>query len=181
MTIAIGTLMRKITRQLEMPMSQPPRSGPITNEIPLHAVQVPIAAPRSAPENVDVIIASDAGVSSAPATPWIPRKTMSDVESGATAHSTEATPKLATPSMNTRNSPKMSPSEPPTRMSEPSVSRYASTIHCCAASPPPRSLSIACRATLTTEPSMKAIDEPSTLATSVQPLDPVHRGDLRIP
>ena len=33
----------------------------------------------------------------------------------------------------------MSPSEPPTRMSAPSVRRYASTIHCCAERPPPRS------------------------------------------
>ena len=164
---AIGTLMRKITRQLEMLMSQPPTSGPMTNEIPLHAVHVPIAAPRSLPENVDVIIASEAGVSSAPAMPWRPRNTMSDVESGATAHSTDTRPKLATPSVNIRSSPKMSPSEPPTRMSEPSVSRYASTIHCWAASPPPRSLSIAWRATLTTEPSMKAIDDPRTLAMSV--------------
>ena len=45
------------------------------------------------------------------------------VASGATAHSTEASPKLATPRPKTRNSPKMSPSEPPTRMSEPRVSR----------------------------------------------------------
>ena len=51
-------------------------------------------------------------------------------ESGATAQSTEATPKLATPIVNTRSSPKMSPSEPPTRISDPSMSRYASTIHC---------------------------------------------------
>ena len=54
----------------------------------------------------------------------------------------------------------MSPSEPPTRMSEPSVSRYASTIHCWAARPPPRSRWIGGSATLTTEPSMNTIDEP---------------------
>ncbi len=122
-TAAIGTLMRKMSRQLEMPMSQPPSSGPTTKEMPLHAVHWPIAAPRSGPENVDVITASDAGVRSAPAMPWTPRKTMSVVESGAAAQSTDATPKLATPSVNIRTSPKMSPSEPPTRMSEPSVSR----------------------------------------------------------
>ena len=115
--------MRKMSRQLEMPMSQPPSSGPMTKEMPLHAVHVPIAAPRSGPENVDVITASDAGVRSAPAMPWTPRKTMSVVASGAAAQSTDATPKLATPSVNIRTSPKMSPSEPPTRMSEPSVSR----------------------------------------------------------
>ena len=69
MTIAIGTLMMKITRQLETSTSQPPRVGPITNEIPLHAVHWPIAAPRAAPEKVAVSTASEAGVRSAPATP----------------------------------------------------------------------------------------------------------------
>ena len=89
---AIGTLMRKMSRQLETPMSQPPSSGPMTKEMPLHAVHVPIAAPRSGPENVDVITASDAGVRSAPAMPWMPRKTMSVVAFGAAAQSTDATP-----------------------------------------------------------------------------------------
>jgi len=66
-----------------------------------------------------------------------------------------------------RTAPKMSPSEPPTRMSDPSVSRYAPTIHCCAASPPPRSRWIGGSATLTTLESMKTIDEPRIVATSV--------------
>ena len=66
-------------RQLETPISQPPSSGPITVEMPLHAVQVPIAAPRAAPENVPVIKASEAGVSSAPAMPCSPRKTIERV------------------------------------------------------------------------------------------------------
>ena len=48
---------------------------------------------------------------------------MSAGASGAIAQSREAPAKLATPIANTRDSPKMSPSEPPTRMSEPSVSR----------------------------------------------------------
>ncbi len=135
---AIGTLMRKIARQLERPISQPPSSGPTTVEIALHAVHVPIAAPRSWPENVVVRTASDDGVSSAPAIPWMPRKTISVVESGASAHRSDASPKSPTPSVNIRTSPKMSPSEPPTRISEPSVRRYASTTHCWAASPPPR-------------------------------------------
>src|SRR5438067_7391064 len=73
-TIAIGTFRKKITRQLEISISQPPSSGPTTVEMPLQAVQVPIAAPRSVPENVDVITASDAGVRSAPARPCKPRK-----------------------------------------------------------------------------------------------------------
>ena len=106
-----------------MPMSQPPRSGPPTVEIPPQAVHVPIAAPRSAPENVDVSRASDAGVRSAPAIPCSPRKTMSAMTSGESAQRTDAAPKAATPIVNTRTSPKMSPSDPPTRMSEPSMRR----------------------------------------------------------
>src|SRR5204862_1210527 len=99
---AIGTLMRKIMRQLETSISQPPRRGPITVAIPLQAVHVPIAAPRSAPEKVAVSTAREAGVSSAPATPWTARKAMSEVESGAAAQSAEATPNAATPSVNIR-------------------------------------------------------------------------------
>ena len=44
-------------------------SAPNTAEIPLQAVQVPIAAPRSSPSNVETIRASELGVSSAPAIP----------------------------------------------------------------------------------------------------------------
>ena len=102
---ATGTLRRKITRQLQTPISQPPSSGPNTVDVPLHAVQVPIAVPRSTPENVVVIIASEAGVRSAPATPWRPRKTISAVGPGAAAQSADAAPKQATPSVNTRTSP----------------------------------------------------------------------------
>src|SRR3954447_17163046 len=87
---------------------------------------------------------------------------------GAIAHSSEAPAKLATPIAKTRDSPKMSPSDPPTRMSDPSVTRYALTTHCWVASPPPSSCWIEGSATLTTEPSTKAIDEPRMLATSVQ-------------
>jgi hypothetical protein len=165
---AIGTLSRKITRQVEIPISQPPRSGPTTVEIPLQAVQVPIAAPRPCPAKLVVITASDAGVNSAPAMPWTPRNTISVVASGAAAQAADATPKHATPSVNIRTSPKMSPSEPPTRMSDPSVSRYASTIHCWVARPPPRSRWIDGSATFTTVPSRNTIAEPRMLASRVK-------------
>ena len=44
-----GRLIRKIERHEATETSHPPRSGPITNAIPVQAVQVPIAAPRSSP------------------------------------------------------------------------------------------------------------------------------------
>ncbi len=42
---------------------------------------------------------------------------------GATAHNNDITPKPATPIQNTRRSPNTSPSEPPTRIKDPSASR----------------------------------------------------------
>ena len=68
-------------------------------------------------------LASELGVSSAPAIPWSARKaTRSSIE-GAIAHNSDATPKPPTPSAKMRRSPKMSPREPPSRINEPSVSR----------------------------------------------------------
>ena len=123
MAAAIGRLMRKITRHVETSTSQPPRVGPTMNEMPVQDVHCPIALPRAVPVNVAVIMAREAGTSSAPAMPCRPRKTMSAGASGAIAQSTETPAKLATPIAKTRDSPKMSPSEPPTRISDPSVSR----------------------------------------------------------
>jgi uncharacterized protein (DUF1499 family) len=91
--------------------------------MPIHAVQEPIAAPRSPGGKVATITARALGVSSAPNTPCSARPMTSTSMVGATAHSTETMPKPATPSEKIRRSPKMSPSEPPTRISEPSVSR----------------------------------------------------------
>ena len=54
----------------------------------------------------------------------------------------------------------MSPSEPPIRISDASARRYEFTTHCCADSPPPRSCSIAGKATFTTDPSIVTTAEP---------------------
>ncbi len=112
-----------MTRQLETSTSQPPKVGPMMNEMPVQDVHCPMALPRAVPVKVAVIMAREAGVRSAPAMPWMPRKTMSAGASGAIAQRTEAPAKLATPIAKTFDSPKMSPSEPPTRISDPSVSR----------------------------------------------------------
>ena len=118
-----GRLIRKIQRQEATPRSQPPKSGPTTVETPLHAVHVPIAAPRSSPSNVAAITASELGVSSAPAIPCTARAPMSRFDVGASAQRSDAAPKAPTPSAKIRRSPYRSPSDPPTRISEPSVSR----------------------------------------------------------
>ena len=118
-----GRLIRNSQRQEAIARSSPPASGPITLAIAPNAVHVPIAAPRSSSSKVATITASELGVSSAPATPWSARAAISTPIEGASAHSSEAAPKPATPSVKMRRSPKMSPSEPPIRISEPSVSR----------------------------------------------------------
>ena len=73
--------------------------------MPPHAVHEPIAAPRSDSGNTATMIASDAGVSSAPETPCSARATTSSSTLGASAQSSEAAPKPATPSVKTRRSP----------------------------------------------------------------------------
>ncbi len=122
-TTTKGRLMRKIHRHEATPSSTPPPSGPSAVAIAPNAVHVPIAAPRSDSANVATITASELGTSSAPATPCSARQAISTPMLGASAHSSEAAPKQPTPNANTRRSPYRSPSEPPTRISEPSVSR----------------------------------------------------------
>ena len=115
--------MAKIQRHDALSTSQPPTSGPITNAIPDHAVHEPIAAPRSSGRTSATITASALGVSSAPNTPCSARPATSTSIVGAIAHSIDTTPNPPTPIENTRRSPYRSPSDPPTRISEPSVSR----------------------------------------------------------
>jgi hypothetical protein len=117
-----GTLIAKIQRHDASCTSTPPPSGPTTSAMPVHAVHEPIAAPRSDAPNVAVISARLLGTSAAPAIPWMPRATISSSGLGASAHSSDSAPKPARPIMNTRLRPKMSPSEPPTSSSAPSVS-----------------------------------------------------------
>jgi len=83
----------------------PPASGPITAAIPLHAVQLPIAGPRSWGENAPMMIASELGTSNAAAAPCSVRAAISTPIVGARAHATEKTPKATTPTANTRRTP----------------------------------------------------------------------------
>src|SRR5919201_1159605 len=66
-------------------MMTPPASGPATDAIPPHAVHEPIAPPRSFWSNAATMIASELGVTSAPAAPWNPRATISTPIVGAAA------------------------------------------------------------------------------------------------
>ena len=113
----------KIQRHDAIASSSPPASGPSTPAIAPHAVQLPIAGPRSSSEKVLTITARALGVNSALVTPWTMRAAISAPIEGASAHASEARPKPPTPSSKMRRSPNTSPSEPPRRISEPSVSR----------------------------------------------------------
>ena len=64
-------------------------SGPSAPAIVPHAVQVPIAGPRSRSGNVLTITASELGVSRAPAIPWSARNATSRPIVGATAQSSD--------------------------------------------------------------------------------------------
>src|SRR5205823_6249719 len=77
-------------------------------------------------------------------------------------------PSPPTPSANTRRSPKMSPSDPPSRINEPSVNRKALLTHCSPARPPSRLCWIDGSATLTTLLSRIAMLDPRIVATSVK-------------
>src|SRR3954454_14877093 len=165
-----GTLMAKTHRHDAVSMTEPPATGPRSAAMPTHAVHEPIAAPRSAGGYAATITARALGVSIAPNRPCSARPATSTPIVGATAHTSDIAPKPATPSEKTRRSPKTSPSRPPTRISEPSTSRYALTTHCWPARPPPRSRSIAGSATFTTVASRNATNEPMIAASRLRRL-----------
>ncbi len=123
MTTINGTLIQKTKRHDRVSVRNPPAAGPAMVEIPLQAVQVPIARPLASPWKVAVTIASDPGTSRAPANPWIPRNAIRTPVLGASAQRIEVTPKPARPIEKIFRRPKWSPSEPPTSIIETSASR----------------------------------------------------------
>ena len=104
-TSTSGTLSAKIQRHETWSTIHPPTSGPTITATPPQAVHDPIAAPRSFGANAATMIASELGVSSAPAAPCRARAAISTSIVGARAHATDRTPNAPTPSANTRRSP----------------------------------------------------------------------------
>src|SRR6185437_15223736 len=99
---ASGRLIRKIQRQPIEPTIQPPRNGPIAPATPPSPDQAPMARGRSSGLNVDWMMASEPGVSSAPPMPCSARAAMSTPMSGATPQISEASANQITPMRNTR-------------------------------------------------------------------------------
>ena len=73
----IGTLMKKMLCHDTCSTSNPPITGPMAMARPDMAAQMPMAAPRSGPRNVAVMIESDPGSSMAAPRPWRARNPIS--------------------------------------------------------------------------------------------------------
>ena len=84
---ASGTLIRKISATTRSPAARRRPAARARPAIAPHAVQLPIAPPRSDSGKVFTITASELGTSSAPATPCSARATTSTPIDGETAHS----------------------------------------------------------------------------------------------
>ncbi len=95
----------KIHRQFSASTSTPPSSGPITNAVPVHAVQVPMARACAAPENRELISARELGTRNAAPTPCRHRAATSTQPVGANAHSSEETANTTVPIRSTASLP----------------------------------------------------------------------------
>ena len=117
-----GTLMKKIQDQSSELVRKPPSSTPAAAPLPETAPQTPSAMLRSRPSaNVVVRIESAAGASSAPPSPWVARKAISDASDQAKPASSELTVKRATPAMNNRRRPSRSAIRPPSSRTPPNM------------------------------------------------------------
>ena len=167
-TAAIGILIKKIQRHENCSTSQPPRTGPTPAAIAVKPDHVPIACPRLSFPKFALISAKLSGTRRAEPTPCAARANMSWVIFGANPHQIEARAKSTSPDKKIRLRPKLSPSEPPTRINDANMSAYDSTIHCASATVAPSSRCNTGSATLTTVPSMKVMEDPRIAAARTQ-------------
>ena len=115
--------MKKIQDQASQLVSTPPRSTPAAAPLPETAPQTPSAMLRSRPSaNIVVRIERAAGASSAPPSPCVTRKAISELSDQAKPASSELTVKRATPAMNSRRRPSRSAILPPSRRKPPNMS-----------------------------------------------------------
>ena len=146
--------------------------GPTAAAIPPRPDQAPIAGARSSRTNAPWIIARLPGVSRPPPMPCSSRATTRVSAVGAIPHSSEAIANHTVPITNSRRRPNRSPSEPPSRISEASNSRYPLLIHCSSAKEASRSSPMVRSATLTTVPSRRVRPDPRlAAATTHRPVD----------
>ena len=118
----IGTLTRKIPRQLQFVVITPPSTGPSAVDTPVIAPQTPNATPRSRPRKLFPSSASEVANMIAPPTPWPLRDTISISGSWAMPHSSDPRVKITSPMPNSRFRPYRSASTPEVSSSEARVS-----------------------------------------------------------
>lgn len=93
------------------------------NAVPVHAVQVPMAAAWRRPVKRVLIMASELGTRNAAPTPCRQRAPTRIQPVGASAHNTDETAKTISPARSTASLPYRSDTAPATRISAPSASR----------------------------------------------------------
>src|SRR3954451_6426743 len=145
-----GTFTKKIHRQENDCVSQPPRTSPKAEPPIAIADQTPSARARYFPSATVVeMIGRAAGEISAAPRPCSARKPISIPELAARPFSSDAAVKMTSPMRKSRLRPRRSPARPPSKRKPPNTSVYALTIHWRLASESPRSFWIDGSATFT--------------------------------
>ena len=114
----MGTLTRKMPRQLQFVVITPPSTGPSAVDTPVIAPHTPNATPRSFPRKLFPSRASDVANMIAPPTPWPLRDRISISGSWARPHSSDPSVKMISPMLNSRFRPYRSASTPEVSSSE---------------------------------------------------------------
>ena len=104
-TAPTGTLMKKMLCQLTCSTSKPPSTGPTATASPDMAAQIPIAAPRSRPWKVAVMMESEPGRSMAAPRPCSALKAISSVVDPDSPHRKDPVMNSSSPLMKKRLRP----------------------------------------------------------------------------
>ncbi len=165
-------LNQKIARQLQMPTSAPPITGPAARARPDTAVHTPSARvrARSSVYRWRIMDRVPGSLAAAPR-PITARPAISIPVLGASAASTDPAQKITAPISMTRLRPNSSPTMPKASMVPAKVSAYALTTHCRAVTPACSSAWTLPSATLTTVLSRKVRNRMvhSTASASARP------------
>ncbi len=120
--IAIGTLRKKIQRQLRVSVRTPPISGPIALPSPAEPRMIPPARPARSSGRIAKVMPRIAGHISAPPIPISTRAPISQVSVCAAPPRADIAAKIAAPRKKARRRPNMSARRPPVTIITPKVS-----------------------------------------------------------
>ena len=122
-TVTTGRLIQKIQRQDRVSVKRPPNKGPMDMKRPPTVTWMPKAVPRCSAGKMLVIMAQEAGNTTAAPIPWRPRAAISQAPLWAKPAASDASPKTATPATKKPRCPSTSPSRPPTATKQVKVKR----------------------------------------------------------